>query len=172
MSNLRLIKEIKSTSSVSTIDVTDVFSSEFDIYQIQVSDIECSVSGSWWSLRFINSAGSVEYSAKYDYAMEEMRSFATTAENSYLNTTSIPYVSFNELTTGGLANIVVFNPYTSSSNTHLTLETVGYYAAGGMDGVKGIGAYKQNSSLSGFRIQRGTGLFENMTIRVYGIGVN
>ena len=53
MSNLRLINET-TFSSVSTVNVDNVFSADYDIYKI-TSD----VAGQYGLLRFINSAGSV-----------------------------------------------------------------------------------------------------------------
>ena len=58
MSNLRLINETTVTSSVSTVSVTDIFSTNFDIYKI-VGDFTSSGGDSDSSLQFINSSGSV-----------------------------------------------------------------------------------------------------------------
>ena len=39
MSALRLIKQTEITSSVSSVDITDVFSADFDIYKITVDNV-------------------------------------------------------------------------------------------------------------------------------------
>ena len=52
MSALRLINETTVSSSVSSVNVTDVFSSDFDIYKI-TSDLFFN-SQTWVQLRFIN----------------------------------------------------------------------------------------------------------------------
>ena len=51
MSNLRLINETLVTSAVSTVSVTDVFSSDFDIYKVTCEN-------------FSNSTGSTKHTFK------------------------------------------------------------------------------------------------------------
>ena len=46
MSNLRLINETTVSSSVANVSVTDVFSENFDIYKININNIDLTTSGS------------------------------------------------------------------------------------------------------------------------------
>ena len=62
MSNLRLINQT-TFSSVNTVNITDVFSEDFDVYKITYNG-----AGQYGLLKFINSSGSVMSDASYDTA--------------------------------------------------------------------------------------------------------
>ena len=69
MSNLRLINETEITSGVATVNITDVFSADFDIYKITTSGFTTvSTTSTDLDGRFINSSGSVISSSSYDNA--------------------------------------------------------------------------------------------------------
>ena len=55
MSNLRLIQEDNISSTVSTFDISNVFSADFDVYEIIFSGITTDTTGQVFSGRFINS---------------------------------------------------------------------------------------------------------------------
>ena len=65
MSNLRLLNETTATS-VSTMSVTDVFTTDFDIYKISLHSSSATEKED--HIQFINSSGSVISSSNYDYA--------------------------------------------------------------------------------------------------------
>ena len=67
MSNLRLINETTVTSA-SNISVTDVFSADFDIYNVTVSNLSSdNVSHSNAYVRLVNSSGSLVTASNYDF---------------------------------------------------------------------------------------------------------
>ena len=67
MSNLRLINETTVTSA-NNISVTDVFSADFDIYNVTVSNLSSdSVSHSNAYVRLVNSSGSLVTASNYDF---------------------------------------------------------------------------------------------------------
>ena len=66
MSNLRLINETNA-SSVSSVNITDVFSADFDIYKIEIEADDYNAN-SLLTLRLINSSGSVISSTNYQNA--------------------------------------------------------------------------------------------------------
>mgnify|MGYP001397838965 CR=1 FL=1 len=81
MSNLRFLNETTVGSSVSTVDVTDVFTSDFDIYKIVVPQMVTNGTASTdVAMRFINSSGSVVTSSEYDYATLDLISSTTFSE--------------------------------------------------------------------------------------------
>ena len=67
MSNLRLLNETSVTSGVASVSLTDVFTSDFDVYKIVFTDMEIQTEG-YNEMRFINSSGSIVSSATYDNA--------------------------------------------------------------------------------------------------------
>ena len=83
MSNLRLINETTVSSSVTLVNVTDVFTSDFDIYKIVLSDTVSDFNTSDLDMRFINSSGSVISSSDYQYAWLRVRSDSSFNENAF-----------------------------------------------------------------------------------------
>ena len=75
MSNLRLINE-SSGSSLSSYSVQDVFSSDYDIYQIEITEFQQTATFSG-GMRFINSSGSVISSSDYAWARLSLRSYGS-----------------------------------------------------------------------------------------------
>ena len=75
MSNLRLINETEVASGVTTVNITDLFSSDFDIYQIEFAGIyqSTNIDNGIEGLRFINSAGSVISASEYSYGLATVR---------------------------------------------------------------------------------------------------
>jgi len=78
MSALRLINET-TASSVASVSVNDIFTSDFDIYKVVLTEFQVVTSGVEGRLRFVNSSGSV-VSSQYDYAYLDMPSFTTFSE--------------------------------------------------------------------------------------------
>ena len=58
MSNLRLINETTVTSGTTTVNITDVFNSDYDIYKVTLEGFYAS-GIDYFYLRLINSSGSV-----------------------------------------------------------------------------------------------------------------
>jgi len=174
MSNLRLINETEITSGVTSVNITDVFSADFDIYSVTVETQ--SNSGSFdIRTRFINSSGSVISASNYDYAQifmpvdrafAEVRATNDSHTASMMGTTGIsPY--------GSGAEVWIFNPYSASSYSFIISQQVGYWInAGSPDRAprKGIAVLKQTASMTGFQIYNGQ--FANGTIRTYGLRVD
>ena len=117
MSNLRLINETTVGSSVSTVNVTDVFSSDFEIYKIVVPQMTTTgVASTDVAMRFINSSGSVISDSDYDYANLGLLAYNPFAEERDTNGTYIQKFGQADQEPEG-ASIVsyVFNPFSSSS---------------------------------------------------------
>ena len=74
MSALRLLREVEVVSGVTNLNVTDVFSADYDIYKIQTTGLSTTVSSSEaFDLRFINASGSIMDNTVYDYGFEIMK---------------------------------------------------------------------------------------------------
>ena len=116
MSALRLINETEVTSGVSTVNVTDIFSADFDIYKVDISDM--AGANSYWYLRLINSSGSV-ITTSYDNATLLMRSNNTFVEYIGTNTASMWATSNISYSDGNSGVFYFFNPFSSSSYTFM-----------------------------------------------------
>ena len=90
MSNLRFLNETTVGSSVSTVDVKDVFNSNFDVYKIVVPQMTTAGTASTdVAIRFINSSGTVITSSQYDYANLAVRHYTSFGEEKATNGTYI-----------------------------------------------------------------------------------
>ncbi len=156
MSNLRLINQT-TTTVAQAINVTDVFSADYDIYKIVISGLnqDTNVESETNGLRFINSSGSVITASDYDYGILEMLSGTTTAPETKSTTASAIYLGqYSDQVGEGNSNVViyVFNPFNSSSYTFTISQNAGYISAYNLVAGKGMGVLHQTNSITGFQI--------------------
>jgi hypothetical protein len=148
MSSLRLIKET-TASSVSSVDVTDVFSADFNTYQITaVGDF--TDANSTINARFINTLGSTIVSSKYDNAVLSMEDNYTTNEDRAQNETSLQRMIYSHSGNDFSFTLYIFNPYSSSSYTTALWQGEGI-TTGGSTTTKGIGSLKEYASITGIQ---------------------
>ena len=172
MSNLRLVNETTVSSAVSSVSVTDVFSTDFDIYKITFTDATSSFDGASNNVRFINSSGSVISSSNYDYAYMRLRGDSSFNE--------IKATSQNKLLElgGGISNtegvgvvMYIFNPYSSSSYTFAIMQAS--FMSGTQDrSYKYIGVLKDTSSITGIQFINADGNTSTAKIRTYGLRID
>jgi len=164
MSNLRLINET-TYSSVSTVNVTDVFSSDFDIYKIT-----CNGDGQYGLLKFINSAGSVMSDATYNTARLNLKLNTTESETKIVGT-DVGIYAFTESSGSGTGGNVlyIFNP-NSSNYTFVIAQTVDINNTAAFRIAKTLGVHKNASSMSGFQLNALASV--SGTIRTYGLRVD
>ena len=173
MSNLRLIDETLVTSATATVNVTDVFSSDFDIYKITFTNMEIQTDD-YTQMRLINSSGSVVSASNYDNATQIMYSHTSFFEGKNTGDNKFYYLNYLHPsgTDKGNGNVIyLFNPYSSSSYTFLLNQSSGQADSTGNYNFKGIGVLKQTASMTGFSIFR-TGNIDNIKVRTYGLRVD
>jgi hypothetical protein len=175
MSNLRLINETSVSSGVATVNITDVFTSDFDIYKI-VSTANILNADKDIYMRYINDAGSIISASNYSTATLMMRSAdpfldrPSTREN-------IDYGGYFNLTSGdegGAAVEYVFNPTNTSSYTFGLNQSIGMYGTTGSYGTKTIRVLKQTNSITGIHLYNGESSdnFGGGIVRTYGLRVD
>ena len=175
MSNLRLLNKSSGTG-VTTLSVTDVFTSDFNIYKIEIS---CA-SGleQETDLRFIDSSGSIVTASNYDYAQLYMRAYASDTEINSQTDTDIRLVVGDEDSFGGSAVIYVFNPTNKLSYTFVLHQ--GSLAIDLNDNNttsfasnKGIGLLHELTSITGFHLKNNNASATvDYTASVYGLRVD
>ena len=175
MSALRLINET-SASSVSSVSLTDVFSSDFDIYQISIVDVGVASGSGWVNMKLINSSGST-ISSNYDWADLALLSYANFTEHRATNSSVLDQIIHLDSTidVGSGAEMWVFNPNNSSSYTFMLNQSSGVgYSAGALNiNAKMIGVHKSTETISGFAIfPDDTTTFTDIAIRTYGLRVD
>ncbi len=174
MSNLRLIDETLVTSAVSTVSVTDVFSSDFDIYQITCLNFSNSSGAQNTAFRLINSSGSVITSSEYDWAYERFNDYTTFGENRGDNETDWnDFIGKNDSVSGECQNSVgyIFNPYSSDRFTYALFSSANA-VNDQSQGMKGVACLTEVTSVTGFQIIFDSYASNNGKIRTYGLRVN
>ena len=176
MSNLRLIKEVSPASGVHSVNLTDVFTNDFNTYQITVSNlIGDSTTASGCNLRFINSSGTV-VSTNYIVALHTMKPDAAFTEYKQTNTdkffNTFGTVDDNPETSG--ASCYVFNPTKSDTYTSVIYQSSASFSST-MRGYKGIGILKQEGIVTGFQVHINESAVDfdaGGSIKVFGLRVD
>jgi hypothetical protein len=179
MSNLRLINETNVSSFVSSVNITDVFSEDFDIYKIIVSDTEPNSVPATDVLnlrtRFINSTGVVVSTSNYDNANVLMKADASFDNDKFTGGTSFyGRDNIGNYTSSGSVTYM-FNPYLSSSFTFMMGEGSGGYDTGNnrFRANKQIGVLRQNARMTGFNLfSSNTSYSFKALVRTYGLRVD
>ena len=172
MSNLRLINET-SVSGVASANVTDVFSSDFDIYKVVARGFN-TTSGTVGrgQLRFINSGGSINISSNYGSASLAIEAAASSAYAQPKNfTTFIDFVLYDNGQAGGDSAGVwwIYNPYNSSHYTHMTFQESHFQASYGSGTEQGAGYLKVQQRTTGFNLTAASGGSFDCSFRTYGL---
>jgi hypothetical protein len=172
MSNLRLINETTVSSSVTLVNVTDVFTSDFNIYKIVLSDTVSDTNTSDLDMRFINSSGSVISSSIYDIAYLRERTDSSFNEVRLTGSSDIQ-VGFGQVNTATSNGVVgyVFNPFSASSYTFYLMQS-GQMSGTNFRSLKQIAVLKQFSSIAGVQVVVNGGNLTNAKIRTYGLRVD
>ena len=172
MSNLRFLNETTVGSSVSTVDVKDVFNSNFDVYKIVVPQMTTAGTASTdVAIRFINTNGSVVTNQEYDYANQAVRHYTAFGEEKATNDTYIQKLGQADQEPEGTSFVCyVFYPTDSTSYTFVAWED-SYSFGSGAGGGAGIGVYTTKDKITGFRLHAisQTRPFSTSKIRTYGI---
>jgi len=169
--SLEFIKSV-SGSSVGTLDVTGIFSSAYDVYQITITKMEQTANG-WNEMRFLDSGGTSITASEYDIATLELKSYASFSE--YKATNANRFETINYSGTGssvaGALTMYIYNPYDSSSYTFASWQSNGFRTGLGSIGGKVIGVHKSTEQISGVHfISGGSGsVFTNLEVSVYGV---
>ena len=161
---LTLIKSQTITPGVSSVAVTDVFSSTYEQYQITVSNVQTSGVGAWLALQlgstvtgYYGSLATANYAAG---AFVGSGNFSNASNFNYCFAISNPATNLN----GG--SIIVTNPFATKRTTlngFVTfLQTTGYAGTVG-------GFQDSDTSFTGFTLIPATGTITTGNISVYGL---
>ena len=155
MSNLRLINETTTTAGVQTVNITDVFSSDFDIYKIVGSNnLANNSTATGFNLRFINAGGSVIADSGYYYAQQALKGNTTFGENKSTTESRIWNV-FGGLDDSGQSSgsvAYIFNPTSTTTYTYVIYQSSNY-PSGNFRMYKGVAVYPQLIKITGFQAE-------------------
>tara|TARA_A100001391_G_scaffold140070_1_gene98110 strand:+ start:1193 stop:1714 length:522 start_codon:yes stop_codon:yes gene_type:complete len=169
--NLEFIKSA-SGSSVTTLDVTNCFTSKYDVYVFSIDKVDAQAGG-YFNLRFLDSGGTVISASEYDYANLIMLAYSSFVENKATADTGIERIMRKSATSeeNGGGYHYVFNPNDSSSYTFYLGQSGGSVISGsGLVGLKSIGVHKSAEQITGFQLYGAT--FDTLEVSVYGLASN
>jgi hypothetical protein len=169
MSSLRLINETTASSGVSFLNVSNVFTDDYEIFKITLNDIDTSGTG-WVLARFINDNGSTIASSVYEWSgltMQANTSFTAEEDN---NDAEFAVVNFGDSDSNARGGFVgyVFNARKNDEYKFLISQSVGERATG-MVSNKAIGLLKSTNKISGISFFLSSQTFDSLKVRVYGI---
>ena len=175
MSNLRLINDTTVSSTVSSTSITDVFTSDFDIYKVVAENIVTSAEA-FLELRFINSSGSVITASDYDFADLFLKANTSFVERQYTNQDSIQDFNLSiGSVSGGAWNTIayIFNPTNTTSYTFVIFQAQSVYDDSGTFGFgqKGVAVLTQTNSITGLHFVSSTGT-HTADFKIYGLRVD
>jgi hypothetical protein len=175
MSNLRLINETTISGSQSVTNITDVFSSNFNVYKITLQDISTvGTTDVNINARFINSSGSVDTTGTYHYAVLQLKSGSSFTENRGQTYNRIDRITFSDQSPEAQSCVMyVYNPFSSSTYTFISWQET-HSRGGGGGGFRGIGSLFEQESITGIQFYDyyANRPYNSGTIRVYGLRVD
>ena len=169
MSNsIRFLKEFNSLTT-GTDDYTNIFGKGFNIYKILVTPTDNTTSGAFFSMRYLDSGGSVIDQSEYAYGGMELKDFAS-FDQSHRETAGNklkigPSGSTHSL--GGGTVVYIFDPDDSSKYTHMICHSVAN-SDSGLRGFKGHGIHRSAETITGIRLFQGSGT-NAKNVRIYGV---
>ena len=175
MSALRLVNDTTVSSSVALVNVTDVFTTDFEVYQVVGANfLGATSTATGTNMRLIDPSGSA-IADDYMYAQLTMKGETSFGEDRSEDESRIWNV-MSGIDDSGQASggcFWIYNPVSSSNYTWVLYESSGI-PSGNFRGYKGIGCYPKNTSITGFQIENNEGVnfAGGGSIKTYGLRVD
>jgi hypothetical protein len=172
--NLQFIKSV-TISSATNLDVTDVFSSNYNVYyvtavQTYLDSTSSDGNNRQQDLRFFDSGGTIISASEYDYANLELKSNTSFAEDRHTGQTLIENImQIDSSSKSAGTSFYIHNPFDSSSYTFIQTQSAGSTNTPYLRGYKLIGVHKSAEQLSGFRLFNANSASWNGKVSVYGV---
>ena len=170
--NLQFIKSA-SASIVTSLDITDCFSADYDVYYLSITKIDQSSNGTFVYHRLLDSSNVAISDSSYDQAILILASNGAFSEYRTTNQSSgfgIAGYGMRDIEDGMGNGAYIFNPYDSSSYTFFTAQSSFILNAGTtMEGYKTISVLKSAEQCNGIQLNAGVGDFTNIKATIYGV---
>lgn len=163
---LEIIQKVSSTG-VSSLSVSDIFSSTYDDYLIQQTVYDNASASNDGTMRLLDSGGSEINASEYYYAGENTRTYGSFTESTGVAQTSFAGFGYQaaSTTTGVGLTMYVFKPYDSSLFTKCLWQA----QVGGSGQARWYaGSHKSAETITGLKFDTGSGTI-NIDCIVYGI---
>jgi len=166
---------IKSASGniVTSLNITDCFSANYDVYYLSITKIDQSSNGTFVYHRLLDSSNVAISDSSYDQAILILSSGGAFSEYRTTNQSSgfgIAGYGMRDSEDGMGNGAYIFNPYDSSSYTFFTAQSSFILNAGTtMEGYKTISVLKSAEQCNGIQLNAGVGDFTNIKATIYGV---
>ena len=174
MSNLRLLNESNISSTVSTFSITNIFTTDFDVYKMVFSDFTTDTTGQVFSGRFIDSADNViSEDSLYDYAVYEMKSNGSFGEDRGVSQNNMQSIigRMGDKDDSMGCILYIYLPTNTQTFTFVTSEFSGL-SGGNARQFQGMFAYKKEVDVTGLQIINNNNNFTAGKIQTFGIRVD
>lgn len=148
---LQFLREEKGYD-VANLNVTDIFTSEYDLYHMNIVAYVNSDNSGYLFGRLIDSSGSVISASEYDMALKNMRSYTTSTQNNFTSTDAFQLGYSQSDSTNSTGSITkIFNPADSSKFTFGLTESSTFVSGFGGAGLKGFFVHRVAETISGIQ---------------------
>ena len=168
--NLEFIKSASGTS-VTALDLTDCFSDKYDVYYL-TSSLDIGTGAGYWEAYLLDSGGSTLTGLHYDTANLELQANNPFAEYRITNQSFWRDLgAYQDDGKGYGLSMYIYNPFDSSSYTFVQSSSAGMYVSDTvLFGGKGIGVYKQASTVYGIRLTNsGPATYDYISASIFGV---
>lgn len=152
---LQLIKTQTIGSAVSSVTVSDVYSSEFDVYRISISGGTASAAA---NILYQNGSSTTGY-----YSGGTSTTFSNNSVAGFSDNNATAMLCGTTFTDAIIVDLTVINPFLTKK-THFSIGAVNYSTAAG----SGSGFHNVEASYTAFTLKPSSGTLTGGTIRVYG----
>jgi len=168
--NLEFINKTTATS-VTSLDVTGVFTAKYDVYQVHIStDMD---GAGYFEIRLLKADDSLANESKYDVAVLELYSHASFNQYKFLNQNGgVGWRGIGAYLDDGDGygfTATIYNPFESDKFTITTAQS-GSINNSNLMGTKAIGVYKDVASIGGMRVTNSSAQTQNyINVTTYGV---
>tara|TARA_B100000902_G_C27259349_1_gene889755 strand:+ start:546 stop:1082 length:537 start_codon:yes stop_codon:yes gene_type:complete len=174
--SLEIIKTTPVTAGVVTINVDNVFTDKYKMYQVIFDGIyhDTDISNGIEGIRLIDSGGSVITQSEYSYMNHNvpMALGSSVGDNLYPTRDFIFLNLYADQQSDGTANAIMnfYKPYESDTFTYVNSQAAGLNSSNGYAG-KTIGVHRSAETIRGFQLYESNGArtFGGGKIIVYGV---
>lgn len=165
--SLEFIKSA-SGSSVGSISITDCFSDDYDVYQVQIN-VSVASGNNNINARLLDSGGSQVSTSTYDLAGLNINAFSSFAEDNETGNTSFHYLTqVLDSNDSGVGNTYFFNPYNNASYTFVTSQQANVTGTD-FRGRKQIQVEKSTTQATGLYLFTENSGTVNLNVSVFGV---
>jgi hypothetical protein len=170
--NLQFITSFQITSSQETTDLDNIFTTEYDVYQIVFTGFATvGTSDGNINMRVIDDSGTLDSDNVYEYSVLETRADTSFSENKNTGFSRMDrLMKIDQAPDGQSSVLYVMNPKSSSTYTFFQWQSSGRFS-GQNRGFKGIAMHGVAEAIRGIRIfEVNTGRpYDRGNIAIYGV---